>query len=202
MGPIRNATHCAFRLRPSLHSRPRSRKKKSVCKSTADLEQQEEQLAAHLAAKQRQAEEWSEQAKAERETLRLEKVEHEKMVAAHQEELAQTKELLAKDHQKLTLERQRVNNVYHRLRKRWQERRAMEREKHRRQSDQLEAERRNLVQQQNAWRGRETAVNDEILRFNTERELCTRQMKDERAESCRTRTVAKTPLPRISRAQR
>ena len=45
------------------------------------MQQQEEQLAAHLEEKRRQLEEWSERNRAERETWLQEKAEHERHLA-------------------------------------------------------------------------------------------------------------------------
>src|SRR5205807_8833200 len=72
----------------------------------SDLQQQEEQLAAHLAEKQRQVQLWSEYTKAEREALRKEKIEQEKRLVKEDQDLLHVKETLNKDHHTLTLERQ------------------------------------------------------------------------------------------------
>jgi len=150
-------------------------------KRKTDLEQQEEQLAAHLAEKQRQIEISGAESQAERESLCAAKTEHEAHVARVEAELAKARDAIAKDHQNVTLERQRVNKIYHRLRQRWQKHWTGENEKYRRLAEQLEADRKQLEQSQAAWREREAALAQEILRFNTERELTTRQMQDERA---------------------
>lgn len=149
-------------------------------KRKGNLQQQEEQLAAHLAEKQRQVQLWSEYTKAERETLRKEKLEHEKKMAKIEGELLHTQQELAQDHEKLTLERQHINRVYQRLRQRWQRQWSAEKEKYRKQADQLQAESTILEQNQNTLREREAALAQNSLAFNTNRELNVRQLQDGR----------------------
>jgi len=106
----------------------------------SDLQQQEEQLAAHLAEKQRQVQLWSDYTKAERDTLRQEKIDQEKQLDELEQEIREAKEDLSKDQQQLTQERQRINQVYQRLRLRWRKQWSAEREKHRNQAAQLQAD--------------------------------------------------------------
>lgn len=140
-------------------------------KSSADLEQQEEQLAAHLAAKQLQLEEQSDRLKAEREALEADRLELKRIVAA-------TDDAQARDHQKLASERQRVNKMHQRLRQRWHKHWAVEKEKHQKLANQLECERRSFEQKHAALREREAAFHQELVHFNTERELTLRQLHD------------------------
>ena len=144
----------------------------------SDLQQQEEQLAAHLAEKQRQVQTWSEHAKAEREVLRKEKLEHEKRLDKLEQDALQTKQQHSLDHHKLTQERQRINNVYQRLKQRWKEQWAAEREKHAKLTKKLHTESVALKERQQSFEARETAHAHEVLRFNTERELGMRQLKE------------------------
>lgn len=151
-------------------------------KRKADLEQQEEQLAAHLAAKQRQIEIGNEQLDEEREALRITKLEHQVAAEKADAELTQTRESLAKDHRHLTVERQRVNTVYQRLRQRWQKHWGIEREKYQRLTQEVLVERRDLQHKLALWREREASFGQNVLHFNTERELTVRQLHDERSE--------------------
>jgi pSer/pThr/pTyr-binding forkhead associated (FHA) protein len=146
----------------------------------SDLEQQEEQLAAHLAEKQRQVQLWSEYTKAERETLRKEKIDQDKHLDKLEQELAQAKHALAKDHEKLTLERQRINKVYQRLRQRWQRQWSAEQEKYQKIAKQLQADALAVEERDRALDAREASLKQDVLRFNTERELGTRQLHEDR----------------------
>jgi chromosome segregation ATPase len=151
-----------------------------LCQRKGDLQQQEEQLAAHLAEKQRQVQLWSEYTKAEREALRKEKLDNEKRLARLEEELIQGKEELARDHQKLTAERQHINKVYQRLRQRWQRQWGAQKEKYRKLGEELAAEKAHLEQMEAALTGRETVLGQDVLRFETERELGLRRLQEER----------------------
>src|SRR5262249_36774599 len=93
------------------------------------LQQQEEQLAGHLAEKQRQIQLWSDYTKAERESLRKQKVEHEQLVARTEQEMAQAKQTLEADQKKVAAEKTRIDNVYQRLRQRWHKQWGGEKEK-------------------------------------------------------------------------
>jgi pSer/pThr/pTyr-binding forkhead associated (FHA) protein len=147
---------------------------------SSELQKQEEQLAAHLAEKQRQVQLWSEYTKAERENLRKEKIEQEKRMDALEQEMLQAKQDVNNDHQKLTQERQRVNKVYQRLRQRWQHQWAAEKEKHLKEGKRLLAEAIVLQERDQALSVREAALTQETLRFNTERELGVRQLHEGR----------------------
>ena len=149
-------------------------------KRKSDLEQQEEQLAAHLAEKQQQVQLWSDFTKAERDTLRKEKLEQEKKIAQIEADLLRARDELAQDHQKLGLERQHITKVYQRLRQRWQRQWSAEKEKYQKQADELLAERQLLEHWQAVQREREAGLAQEILRFNTERELSSRLLQDGR----------------------
>ena len=145
-----------------------------------DLQQQEEQLAAHLAEKQRQVQLWSEYTKTERETLRKEKIEHEKHLTTLEQGLLEAKATLAQDQQTVTHERQRINKIFLRLRQRWQRQWAAEKEKHQNHGKTLDAATQALEEKQAALRAREAAFGEEVRRFNTERELSTRRLRTER----------------------
>ena len=151
-------------------------------KRKADLEQQQEQLAAHLAAKQQQLEDWSERTRVEQEALQADKLEYATTIAASDAAIALGKEQCAQDQQKLASERQRVDQMYQRLRQRWQKRWALEKEEHHQLLDKFETDRRGLEQGLAAFDEREAAFSQELVRFNTERELFTRQLHDERGE--------------------
>ena len=146
----------------------------------SDLQRQEEQLAAHLAEKQRQVQLWSEYTKAERETMRKEKIEQEKRISQREQELHHAKEDVSKDHQKLTLERQRINKVYQRLRQRWQRQWAAEKEKYQKHAKALQAEAQRLEEGQSELAAREAAFKHVVLQINTQRELDTRQLQETR----------------------
>jgi type III secretion system (T3SS) inner membrane Yop/YscD-like protein len=151
-------------------------------KRKADLEQQEEQLAAHLAAKQQQIETDAQKLEEEREALRVARLEQQARAEKADTELALSKDSLARDHHHVTLERQRVNRIYHRLRQRWQKHWSAEKEKLRRLTSEVAAERKELQQIQAAARERESVLSHESLRFKAERELCMRQIYDERTD--------------------
>jgi hypothetical protein len=146
-----------------------------------DLQQQEEQLAAHLAEKQHQIERWSKHTETERELLRKEKIEHEKRMDWLEQELLQAKLETTNDHAKLTQERQRIGKVYQRLRQRWQKQWSAEKEKYQKLARKMQAEADALEERERSLRGRESAHVEEVLRFNTERELGIRELKDGRA---------------------
>lgn len=144
-----------------------------------DLEQQEEQLAAHLADKQRQVQIWSQYTASERETLHKEKLEHEKLLAKQAQELLQARQEVSNDQQKNVRERQRIDLVYQRLRKRWQRVSAAEREKQQLQALKLQAEAQTLQERQATLAAQEAAHAQDVLRFNAERELVSRQLRSE-----------------------
>jgi len=172
-----------------------------------DLQQQEEQLAAHLAEKQRQVQLWSEYTKAERETLRKEKIDQDKRVARREQEFHHAKEELAKDHQKVTVERQRINQIYQRLRQRWQRQWAAEKEKYQKHGKALQAEALRLEKHESELSAREAALRDEALQLNTRRELETRQLQEDRTalvkdqEGWRRRRSLNTPPSRRKNAR-
>ncbi len=147
-------------------------------KRRADLQEQEEQLAAHLAEKQRQVQLWSEYTQVERETLRKEKHTHEKHCAKLEAELLQAKAVVASDQQKLIQERQRVNQVYQRLKQRWRKQWAAEREKYQKQARKLQADIERFKERQELVSVQQEAVEREVIRFNTDRELSTRQLQE------------------------
>src|SRR6185503_11525738 len=99
------------------------------------LRQQEEQLASHLAEKQRQIQLWSDYTKVERDNLRQERQEHERNLAAAQDELQRAQQAVAQDQERLTLERQHIHKVYQRLRQRWQRQWAEQKEKYQKLAD-------------------------------------------------------------------
>lgn len=146
-----------------------------------DLQQQEEQLAAHLDEKQRQVQLWSDHAEAERETLRQEKLEQEKRLARIEAELLRDQQEVGKDQQKLVQERQRIHKLYQRLRQRWQRQWSAAGEKHQTQVQKLHADALALDERQRVLADREAVLARDILRFNTERELGTRELRDGRA---------------------
>ncbi len=139
-----------------------------------DLQRQEEQLAAHLEEKRRQLEQWSEQHLAEREAWLRDKAKTEQHLAAQTRALAQVRDEQARDRRLLLNERERLNRVLQRLRQRWQRHRTLERQR-------SAAEQEALVQRQAELRCREQALAEEILHFNTERVLVTRQLQDGQA---------------------
>ena len=139
-------------------------------KRIADREQQEEQLAAHLAAKQQQLEEWSERTCAEQEALQAEKIEHEKTVAAVNDDLALEQGAIAriiKVDERTTTREQDVHATSPALAKALGTRKG----KASTRTDKLEADRRTLQQKHDAFLEREAAFNQELMHFNTEREL-------------------------------
>jgi hypothetical protein len=146
----------------------------------SDLQEQEEQLAAHLAEKQRQAELWSEQAKAERETLRKEKFEQEKRLARIEQELSYAKQETADEHQKVIAERQRIDRVFQRLRQRWQKHWSAEKEKHQKHAKKLEGESQRLEDAQAVHKQR-------VAQFNAERERALRELQENRTVLARER---------------
>lgn len=149
-------------------------------KRTAALHQQEEQLAAHLAEKQRQVQLWSDYTKAERESLRKEKLEHEKKMAEAQAELTQAQEDLERSKQKLDHEKQHINKVYQRLRTRWQKQWGTQREKYARLAEQMEAKAKAFADDREDLRDREASLAKEVIAFNTHRELSVREIQDGR----------------------
>ncbi len=146
-----------------------------------DLQQQEEQLAAHLDEKQRQVQLWSDYTKAERDTLRKEKLDQEKRLDKLEQELYQAKQEVGRDHQKLTQERQHIHKVYQRLRQRWQRQWTAEKERHQKLAKKLHADACSLDEREHALVAKEASLMQVILRHNAERELGTRQLQDARA---------------------
>jgi pSer/pThr/pTyr-binding forkhead associated (FHA) protein len=146
----------------------------------SELQQQEEQLAAHLADKQRQVQLWSEYTQTERETLRKEKIDQEKRMAKLEEEILKAQQALSKDHEQLAQERQRITQVHQRLRQRWQKQWAAEKEKYQQQGKKLQAEALTLEERQHSLRAQEASLTQDVLRFNTERELGIRQLQENR----------------------
>ena len=144
------------------------------------LGQQEEQLAAHLAEKQRQVQQWSEYTKTERDNLRKERIEHEKKMSRIETELVRGQQELEKELQKASLERQHINKVYQRLRQRWQRQWTGQKEKYRRFAEQFELQAKTLAESQSELREREAALARSMVAFNTDRELTTRQLQESR----------------------
>jgi pSer/pThr/pTyr-binding forkhead associated (FHA) protein len=145
-----------------------------------DLHQQEEQLSARLAEKQREVQLWSDYAKAERDALREEKINQEKLHAKLEEDLLNAKQELAKEQQDLTLERQRIKNVYNRLRLRWQRQGSGEREKFHEEVLKLQANAKALDQRQAALLAEEASLKQATLQWGAQRELYARQLQDDR----------------------
>lgn len=145
-----------------------------------NLREQEAQLAAHLAEKQKQVQLWSDYTRSERDAMRKEKITHEKHLEKLENELADARAETAKEHERLVKERQRVERVYQRLRQRWQKQWAAEREKHQKRALAVQAEREVVDEQQKRLEVQVTAFNDELVRFNTERELSRREIVESR----------------------
>jgi pSer/pThr/pTyr-binding forkhead associated (FHA) protein len=143
-----------------------------------DLQQQEQQLAAHLAEKQKKMQSWSEHIKAEREGLRRQKVEQQKILTRWESELSEVKENQGEEQERLIVERQRINKVYERLRQRWQRQWSAEKQKYQQTDAQLRTEAKALEARQQSLREQETILARESLRFNTERELSSRQLQE------------------------
>jgi hypothetical protein len=122
------------------------------------MQQQEEQLAARLAEKQRQVQLWSEYTHVERQALRKEKTDQETLCAKHDQELLQAKQELSADHEKLARKRQRINDIYQRLRRRWQRHWSAEKEKHRQQTLQLQSDAMALDERQDALFAKEASL--------------------------------------------
>ncbi|MBI2804613.1 MAG: FHA domain-containing protein [Planctomycetes bacterium] len=145
-----------------------------------DLHHQESQLAAHLAEKQRQVQVWGEYTKAEREALRKEKNEHEKHRASFERETLEARQELDRERQKIAQDRQRIDQVYQRLRVRWRKQWAAEKEKYQKVARRIQSEANTYHDERELLRVQEQALEQEFLRFNTERELSTRQLQDGR----------------------
>jgi len=145
-----------------------------------DLERQEEQLAAHLAEKQRQVELWAEQNAAERESLRSESLAHQERLDKADEEILKAQQQLSVDRHKLEKERQKINRVYQRLRLRWKEQWAAEKAKYNALREKLQSEATDFAEREKVLSAKEVAHAENVLRFNGERELVTRQLGDER----------------------
>jgi pSer/pThr/pTyr-binding forkhead associated (FHA) protein len=144
-----------------------------------NLEHQEEQLAAHLAEKQRHVQIWTQYTASERDALHKEKLEHEKQRALQTQELLKAQQEVSDGQQKNLRERQRIDTVYQRLRTRWRRHGEAERQRHHRQTLKLQAESQTLQERQATLTAQEAAHAQDVLCLNTERELFTRQMRDE-----------------------
>lgn len=149
-------------------------------KRHADMQEQEEQLAAHLAEKQRQVQLWSEYTQTERETLRKEKLEVEKHRSKLEAELGQAKTEVSRDQQKLAQARQHINQIYQRLKLRWRKQWAAEKEKYLQQARELQVDVEACKERQELLRVQEAALEREVVRFSTDRELSTRQLQEGR----------------------
>lgn len=147
-----------------------------------DLVQQEDQLAAHLAEKQNQIQVWSEYAKSEREALRKEKLEHKRELSKLEQEIGLSKKGLLEEQQKLAQDRQRIQKLHQRLRARWHRQWTQEKEKYQTQAGELQAEIQALQERQTALRTQESSLSEQITKFNTERELGMRLLRDGQQE--------------------
>ncbi len=147
-----------------------------------DLVQQEDQLAAHLAEKQNQIQVWSAYAKSEREALRTEKLEHKRQLAKLERELGVSKQSLLEEQRKLAHDRQRIQKLHQRLRARWHRQWAQEKERHHKQTGVLQADIAALQERHAALRTQESSLFEQITKFNTERELGMRLLRDGQRE--------------------
>ncbi len=147
-----------------------------------DLLQQEEQLAAHLAEKQNQIQVWSEYAKSEREALRREKLEHKRELAKLEQEIGVSKQGLLDEQQKLAQDRRRIQKLHQRLRERWHRQWNHEKEKYQKQAREIQADIEVLEERQAALRSQEASLSEQITKFNTERELGMRLLRDGQQE--------------------
>jgi hypothetical protein len=145
-----------------------------------DLQQQEEQLAAHLDEKQQQIQLSSEHTRAEKEALRQEKLDFAKQQAHLEQHWADAQTELAKDRQLVKQERQRIDKVYKRFKERWKLQWSAERVKHQQQAKHLQDEIQRLEEQRKAFGIQHGDFAQEKIRFNTERELCLRELRDGR----------------------
>jgi hypothetical protein len=150
-------------------------------KKRSDMLRQEEQLAAHLADKQRQVQCISEQTNAEREAYQQERLDHERRLAQTEEELKAAKVACHAEHEKLTQERRRVGAVYERLRMRWKSQWGAERAKQRTHEAELRADRQAIEERHALLRQREAALADDAARFHAERERVIRELGAEQA---------------------
>lgn len=144
----------------------------------SDMMQQEEQLATHLAEKQRQVQMWSEHTKQEREALRKQKTEQQKFLSQLEQELNESKEHLGEEQQQLIQERHRINKIYQRLRQRWQRQWTAEKEKYQDLAEKLEADTQSLEARQNQLREQEAVLAQEVARFQAERDQTARQLHE------------------------
>ncbi|MSQ96525.1 MAG: FHA domain-containing protein [Gemmataceae bacterium] len=152
-----------------------------LLKHRADLQEQEEQLATHLAEKQRQVQLWSEYTQAERETLQKEKLDHDRHFAKLEAECLHAKAELSNQQEKLTQEHQRINRIYQRLRLRWRTQWAAERAKYEKHGRRLKSDVAAFKETQELARVEASAWWREVVQFNTERELGTRQLQEGRS---------------------
>ena len=134
------------------------------------LQQQEEQLAAHLAEKQRQIQLWSDYTKSERDTLRKQKADHEKQVAEVEQELTRTRQQLHQQQQKVAEEKQRIDKVYQRLRQRWHKQWGAEKEKVHSEGQRLQTKAEAIEEAHRQLEVKAAILREEIARFKSERE--------------------------------
>ena len=144
----------------------------------SDLQIQEDQLARHFEEKQRQVQMWTEHTKAERESLRKQKAEQQKILSRWEQELNEAKEHLGQEQQQLIQEKQRIGKVYQRLRHRWYQQWTTVKEKYQGQFARLEADAGALAQRQTLLSEQETSLAQEMTRFKAEREEATQQLQE------------------------
>ncbi len=135
-----------------------------------NLHQQEEQLAAHLAEKQRQIQLWSDYTKTERESLRKQKSEHERHVLQVDQGLVQTRQELDKAKETVAEERKRIEAVYQRLRQRWHKQWGAEKEKYLAEAERQQALMEAIAAARRELEVRAKTLREEITRFRGERD--------------------------------
>jgi hypothetical protein len=113
--------------------------------------------------------------------LRNDKIEQEQRLAGLEQELLQARQEVNQEHEKLTQERQRILRVFNRLRLRWQQKWSAEKEKHEQHAQRLHTEELALDTRTVKLQDREDALARQMLQFNTERELSSRELQDGRA---------------------
>jgi len=143
-----------------------------------DLQRQEQQLAAHLEEKQHQLQIWSDFTRSEKETLRQQKLDFEKAQTRQEEELAHAQNRLVNEQKQVKLERQRIDKIYQRLKQRWKIQWAAEKERHLNLIRKIQDDAFQLEEHRKAFEAQRVDFAQQVIQFNTERELSQRNLND------------------------
>jgi exonuclease SbcC len=142
------------------------------------LEQQEEQLSAHLEEKRRKLVQLGARAQAERAALQIERSAYEQYVKRIGGDVSDAQREMLEQQQQVQLERRRLRALRERLKKRWHRQFAAEQDRLAVRGQDLAREERNLKKESEAIKKERAALTHERLAFNSQYELGRRQIRD------------------------